>query len=485
MKKIVCVALMLFCACGLMLFGCGNSGLRNNPNTNASVLSNGGMAVEKGDYVYFVNGFASSTDLKKGDNKWGEVEKGAIYRTKLNDNGNLEKDKDGFLKNADVVVPKLVGFENGGFYIFGDYIYYTTPNMQVDKSGVLLNTLTDFCRVNINGTDNKVLYTSLATITKDNYSMNYVNGNVYITLFDNNNLVQVKANGNSSVKTINKAVSSVGLMQLDKLYLGNENTAEFNGTVINGYNNYVYYTRSAVEDDKLGSISGNLLCRVKIGEYKEEILNPTDLYNVTYNIVDFKNNSLYYTTTKTNGSNIAILKKNTIGSNGDFSILKEETVVDAPYDKYYVLDSISSDNSGTEVLVYSNNTLMLKSNNGKNTKNVLSATISIISVNGSKVLYSQDGVYKIIDVLASDTAASIITLDIQEKTIKTDVSVYADFNGTQVYLYAKYVSAKDVENYYLNRLNLNATEPKLEFVGVFKSGDTPEKPEDEEQVWIK
>ena len=46
-----------------------------------TVSDNGGYAVVKGDYVYYINGKAEST----ADNAFGKVVKGALVRTKIAD----------------------------------------------------------------------------------------------------------------------------------------------------------------------------------------------------------------------------------------------------------------------------------------------------------------------------------------------------------------------------------------------------------------
>ena len=162
-KTLISLAMTLFLCFSIFLTGCKKEeGLKNNPSTTATVISNGGMSVIKGDYLYFVNGYVDETTLEKKDNKLGEVKKGAIYRTKLDD-GEISKDKDGFLNNKDCVVSKVVGFSNGGFYIIDDYIYYTTPYMNYNKGGELQTSRVEFHRINIDGTDDKLIYTTNAT----------------------------------------------------------------------------------------------------------------------------------------------------------------------------------------------------------------------------------------------------------------------------------------------------------------------------------
>ena len=117
-KKLLSLIIMCIMAVSVLFAGCTPKGLRDNPATDANVVSNGGMTVVKGDYLYFVNGFEDETKLTKYDNKYGKVTHAGIYRTKLV-NGQIQKDKDGFLSSVDQVVSKVVGFGNGGFYKIG------------------------------------------------------------------------------------------------------------------------------------------------------------------------------------------------------------------------------------------------------------------------------------------------------------------------------------------------------------------------------
>ncbi|MBR2955785.1 MAG: hypothetical protein IKC54_01150 [Clostridia bacterium] len=119
-------------------------------NPNATVESNGGYYVKQGDYVYFINGYDTAETV---DNTWGTPVKNSIVRAKLN--------ADGTYSDAVVVVPKQVYNKDakGGFAIFGEWIYYATPNNDKDKSGVASTTHTDFMRTKIDGSVTQLLAT--------------------------------------------------------------------------------------------------------------------------------------------------------------------------------------------------------------------------------------------------------------------------------------------------------------------------------------
>ena len=68
------------------------------------------------------------------------------------------KDEEGALVNINILVPKVVGFENGGFYIFDNYIYYASPTILKDRTGTVRFDLVDFYRTKLDGTGVKTLY---------------------------------------------------------------------------------------------------------------------------------------------------------------------------------------------------------------------------------------------------------------------------------------------------------------------------------------
>ena len=104
--------------------------------------SNGGFAVTKGDYVYFINGVQSNT----ADNAYGEPEKGAIYRISTE---NFAKHS---YAEVDCVVPHVAfNFDyDTGLFIYGNYIYFATPSVNRDDfagifSKASVNSIPESC----------------------------------------------------------------------------------------------------------------------------------------------------------------------------------------------------------------------------------------------------------------------------------------------------------------------------------------------------
>lgn len=118
-------------------------------DSNAEVESNGGYFVRQGKYAYFINGYVG-TDA---DNEWGKVKVQSIARAELDANGDLQFDENGNIKSLHIVVPKFIYNSNagGGFAIYGDWIYYATPNYRKGNTGVASTTDTDFMRTKTDG----------------------------------------------------------------------------------------------------------------------------------------------------------------------------------------------------------------------------------------------------------------------------------------------------------------------------------------------
>ena len=142
---------------------------------NADVESNGGYYVKQGKYVYFINGYDTATTI---DNTWGTPVKNSIVRAEL---------VNGEYTNFVVVVPKQVYNQNanGGFAIFGEWIYYATPNNDLDKHGHASTTHTDFMRTKIDGSatqliatinsrSSEYLFTATRILYKTSSTINYI-----------------------------------------------------------------------------------------------------------------------------------------------------------------------------------------------------------------------------------------------------------------------------------------------------------------------
>lgn len=173
--KIICAAVATISAFSLLLAPACTSYKRSGLETDTSadkVSSNGGFLAETGDYVYFINGVAANTD----DNTFGEVVKGSVQRISKSD---LDA---GNYQNVDTIVPLVVysGSYEAGIYIYGDYIYYTTPSIERNADGEILNSYLDFKRTKLDGSETMTDYFFQSTDNTIDYRYVEVDGEVYI-----------------------------------------------------------------------------------------------------------------------------------------------------------------------------------------------------------------------------------------------------------------------------------------------------------------
>ncbi|MGN0819146.1 MAG: hypothetical protein ACI4M6_01945 [Christensenellaceae bacterium] len=169
--------------------------------SSGEVTSNGGFAVEKGEYVYFING----VEQKTASNTFGQVEKGALYRMKKSEIGSGVK--------AELVIPKVMYANrngvNNGIFIFGDYVYYATPSNRKDSAGDVMTSSTEFTKTKLDGTDSKII----ATI-KDSDEYRFVKSgeNVYLVLNtsndDGDSVLRVYNADNQTMVYETKAITS-------------------------------------------------------------------------------------------------------------------------------------------------------------------------------------------------------------------------------------------------------------------------------------
>lgn len=191
MKKKIFLLVTVICLTVLMSAGCVESYKQNAVATDwnavKEVSSNGGMAVRAGNFVYYVNGYAGN----EGDNTFGTPLKGAIVRVELKDNVPDPK-------TNTVIVPKIV-YHTGakaGLYIAGDYIYYSTPNAERDKSGKAKVDEMRLMRTKLDGTDTAVVKKF------DSYSADYAVGNGEILYYLNNELHSINLNDKKFADTM-------------------------------------------------------------------------------------------------------------------------------------------------------------------------------------------------------------------------------------------------------------------------------------------
>ncbi len=206
----------------LSLTACGTDFVLPNGIPEGAVSSNGGFVVEKGEYVYFINGVQDHT----ADNVYGEVEKGSLMRAK-------KADVVAGKNTAETVVPLLMVSADykAGIFIYGDRVYYATPNNDKNADGEVQSDYLSFRSAKLDGSD-EVKYFSV-----ENNASEF-------------RFVEAGAEGAKSVYLLYKDEADLHsyntATKVDTLLAQGTQTCVFDGASAN--NPTVYYTMSVTAD---------------------------------------------------------------------------------------------------------------------------------------------------------------------------------------------------------------------------------------------
>ena len=272
-KKIVSlVAAATFLGAAFTMGACNKGDYKGNKvdyqSTTAEAVSNGGFVVEKGDYVYFINGEEDYT----ATNAFGDVVKGALMRIKKADLN------DGKYDSVQTVVPMLFVSQNfdAGIYIYGDYVYYATPTTDKNMSGQVENSWLDFKRSKLDGTTSKD-YLFRVSNNATNYRFVEVDGVVYCLYEDTDDA------GNKLLKSYNVSTgaNTVLVKGAKSSFYYDKSDAE---------NANVYYTMSVTEDidsDYASTASYDQLYCVNAATVVESVNADKASYTVNGKTYDF------------------------------------------------------------------------------------------------------------------------------------------------------------------------------------------------------
>lgn len=232
MKKVLkSIFAIMFCFVSLLAFtACGKTSYSKTTNSTEGVISNGGVSVTYNGYVYFINGTKENNEK---NNKSSNVQ-GAIYKAKLDDEGKIVEN------TTTRVIDKLVGFSDGQIFIFGDFLYYSTPCTDKNKEGEMLNNKTEFRRYDIAKKKDQLIYTTATSSDTITYTY-YKNGNnLNLVVFEKNSATLKSIQIGDKMKTIftKKDVQSV---------LFSDNAGE-NKSTTSFADQYIFYTLSYDEN---------------------------------------------------------------------------------------------------------------------------------------------------------------------------------------------------------------------------------------------
>lgn len=485
MAKWIKNLVLSFCFLAVAVFtlaGCGTSlsALTDNPATDDLVTGNGTLAVTKGEYLYFVNGYIGYSNV--GDTNYdGKITYPALYRIKLDSNGHPvevepEYDEDGeeifdgsnSLEDVDVIARKVVGFEYTGIYIFGDYLYYASPYNGKDTDLSVQSDQIDFFRIRLDRAGgSELIYTTASAGSSVSYSMMTVDGNVYMVVLDGEKLVSVKYNANNqkTVTTISEEATGVALPSYTA---SNQTVSEFNYDI--------YYTRDLNDDDSSSWTQGNVLCKYNL----VTAVNSDKIFadnNSTITLKKVSRNKLYYEKTCADWQNsdavlYVVTDKSQIGT-------ANETRVCNSYSSYALTES---DNNTVIANDSTNSALILLNYPNCDPVTLFSGSATIIKVQGDYVYFTDDSnnVIKRVNYVAfaryvkgeTTDVPSAETLSGSDVTVKTGTARLVCVNGSEIYYLNEYESG----NYYLHMIDLSVIDEDTgtyydHFIGVLQETD--------------
>ncbi len=427
-KKIVALLSFVFMF-ALVLFGCNSIHLSGGPDSTDTVYGNGGSAVVKGDYLYFANAFVDYTALGHNDNVYDAGSKYTpygIYRTKLNVDGTVPLDSEGVPVKADLLTYNIGGYEYAGLYIFGNYLYYTTPFTNITNSDETKTGRVRVERVALDGTSHEIVYKFDDYTSDCEYDMVYIDGNVFIiykTSDKDIKLISIDTRKSRKETTVATSVESYAIFEQKNIESDN---------VVADINKFVYYV--VKEDNDYVIYRTNLLTKTKEEFYR----SSSELV-----LKEVKNNKVYYTE---DGYIYSRIDKNTFKkysdistSSNDISSISSYLVVDLTGSLDKGIIGVNKSNSNYYVTYFNGNVARPLDLAEDTTKSItLVAYINdciFYQISGDEALYKREvnfvienGKYDVTGVGEAKVIATSFSATINEKTI-------LDFDNERIYIY--------------------------------------------------
>lgn len=416
MKKFLPLILVLcLVVCGGIFAGCGNKEivLEGGPAYEDNVYGNGGFVVTKGDYVYFTDAYVKSSSLgSKISNQLGSVTETGLYRARKTVE-TVDGTERPILTDIQLMVSKVVGFENSGLYIFKDKIYFATPTTDKDKTGTRYDLIT-FYSCNLDGSNLKKLHQT-TKFSSGKFSMTMIDGNAYLLIYTGSEIVRVSENG--EVLTIAEKVTGAILPSRETIVSNDENPKSTEC--------FVYYTINKESDGPIDR--GNILYKAEISTGKTTELLNKDRIKVTVKALN--SGRLFYVRNELVGlTSVYGYYSNTLEENfeaGETKQLSESSL------NVVVLGEYGGNNLGL-AYINSNKCLIIRKINPELEGENFASSVSQILFSRDGYLYyaTSDAIYRK-SLTNSEESAQKLSGAL---TIKTD---YFDVDGDYLYFFAE------------------------------------------------
>lgn len=292
---ITAVSVMLVFILGFSLTACDENfkwGKLEGASPEAETISLGGFVSIQGNYLYFINGYddvETKTDIKH--NYFGKVQKNAVVRVELDEDKNpIYLDEDGNIyvepeeddddeeddedapkidydKTFQTVVPKNIYVDgaNGGFYIYGEWIYYATQSTKTDNKSQLVEGLYDFYRTKTDGTKTQ----KLDTLQMSGLNYKFTSKGLIYLYEGKLHAIECTADKVKKEQVYGENITSI-------LFPSTEN---YNPTAESlNFNDYAFYTQTYIKEGKDDpDLPGNELFYFAIGmDEPQKLISITD-----------------------------------------------------------------------------------------------------------------------------------------------------------------------------------------------------------------
>lgn len=451
-KIIIC---LMLCFVSMSMFACDKRTEKEKnfdyPTTSDVVFGNGGLSVQMGNHLFFVNGFkdiSSSSEYERNKS----YSHGSLMLANLKDDGSIYANDDGSLDEENYIIfsDKLCGFNVSGLFVSGEYLYFSTPCQEATgKEGKAdfewQREYVEFYRVKLDKTSKpEKMYQTDYSYTNMDFKF-FSNGNrtCVVICKDGNNLYAKDLDSKDTIFDFYDVKSFVFPENGENLFYVQEKT-ENNKTkrVLNRVDVYTGATETFKTTDSTSELEVKLSNdKYVFASYKTN--SYTNLYRFGF---DKQEKSIM--SFDSNKKNLTLVDENTIifSSGNKFKFAKDKLLFDTVFE--------DAEAESVTIIGTTDGSVVYYDNNNK---------LKMFSY--SNVLAGQDAKMETLTTLDS-------TSDMGE------LDTYFDMNDGRYLYFFKNVknenNSDSTGHYYLHRIKIkNRIDEKEELIGVYESADAP------------
>ena len=428
------------------------------PSSADLVEGNGGLAVKKGNYIYFVNGYTSITE--GGLTSETTFMQGSLMLTRLDADGNLIKNDNGSIQDEHFITIShaLCGYEVTDLFIFGDYLYFVSPCKETESGGkVWAKERVVFNRIKLDKTSNvEEVYRSGVKLENLEYKYYVVNGNLNILVWEKGSVYYEENGNNNALIKVDATAKSHEIIENNVLEV--EFADEFNQVFYKTQKDTNYYLKQLNVSNKA--------------------ITNYNTFNRDFEILAVEKNAeidkVFIKIAHTVGSNKTDIQSSVISTRQGFETLYS----------YEGTNTVEITKDGNVVLINGNTFTFVKGlDETVKVTDESASSIDVIDYTNGCILYyaTKDGTLNINLVSYSNAIAGS---EVKIKTLTTlsevgdDYIYISDFSEDENMLYFYKLSGDD---YYLNRIKVNYNVDEVEeMIGVYEEADAPVVEEEEE-----